>query len=109
LQCEAGSVSGGDHRWFERSTGKERLVTGDTHIKMMMMMMTTMTMMTVVVMMVVVVVVMMMMLVVVVVMMMMLVVVVMMMMMMMIHMNHSLSQCYEFQLLTKMCDRCSAE
>jgi hypothetical protein len=29
LQCEAGSVSGGDHRWFKRSTGKERRVTCD--------------------------------------------------------------------------------
>jgi len=25
LQCEASSVSGGDHRWFERSTGKKCL------------------------------------------------------------------------------------
>jgi hypothetical protein len=32
LQCEAGSVSGGDHRWFKRSTGKEGLVTRDIHI-----------------------------------------------------------------------------
>ena len=27
LQCEAWSVSGGDHRWFKRSTGKKRPVT----------------------------------------------------------------------------------
>jgi len=32
LQCEARSVSGGDHRWFKRSTGKKRPVTGDIHI-----------------------------------------------------------------------------
>jgi len=25
-------VSGGDHRWFKRSTGKKRPVTGDIHI-----------------------------------------------------------------------------
>jgi len=25
LQCETGSLSGGDHRWFKRSTGKKRL------------------------------------------------------------------------------------
>jgi len=31
LQCEASSVSGGDHRWFKRSTGKKRPVTGDIH------------------------------------------------------------------------------
>jgi hypothetical protein len=29
LQCEAGSVSGGDHRWFRRSTGKKRRATAD--------------------------------------------------------------------------------
>jgi hypothetical protein len=29
LQCEASSLSGGDHRWFKRSTGKERPVTRD--------------------------------------------------------------------------------
>jgi hypothetical protein len=27
LQCETGSVSGGGHRWFKRSTGKKRPVT----------------------------------------------------------------------------------
>jgi len=32
LQCEAPSLSGGDHRWFKRSTGKKRPVTGDIHI-----------------------------------------------------------------------------
>jgi len=32
LQCEALSLSGGDHRWFKRSTGKKRLVTRDIHI-----------------------------------------------------------------------------
>jgi len=32
LQCEAWSVSGGDHRWFKRSTGEKRPVTGDMHI-----------------------------------------------------------------------------
>jgi len=32
LQCEAGSVSGGDHRWFKRSTRKKRPVTRDIHI-----------------------------------------------------------------------------
>jgi len=32
LQCEAWSVSGGDHCWFERSTGKKWRVTGDSHI-----------------------------------------------------------------------------
>jgi len=32
LQCEARSVSGGDHCWFKRSTGKKRPVTGDIHI-----------------------------------------------------------------------------
>ena len=31
LQCEAWSLSGGDHRWFKRSTGKKRPVTGDTN------------------------------------------------------------------------------
>jgi hypothetical protein len=31
LQCEARSLSGGDHRWFKRSTGKERPVTRDIH------------------------------------------------------------------------------
>ena len=29
---EACSVSGGDHCWFKRSTGKKWLVTGDSHI-----------------------------------------------------------------------------
>ena len=33
LQCEAWSVSGGDHRWFKRSTGKKRPVTRDIHIE----------------------------------------------------------------------------
>ena len=32
LQCEAWSLSGGDHRWFKRSTRKKRPVTGDIHI-----------------------------------------------------------------------------
>jgi hypothetical protein len=32
LQCETGSLSGGDHRWFKRSAGKERPVTRDSHI-----------------------------------------------------------------------------
>ena len=32
LQCESWSLSGGDHRWFKRSTGKKRLVTRDIHI-----------------------------------------------------------------------------
>jgi len=32
LQCEAWSLSGGDHRWFKRSTGKKRPVTRDIHI-----------------------------------------------------------------------------
>jgi hypothetical protein len=32
LQCEAGSLSSGDHRWFKRSTGKKRPVTRDIHI-----------------------------------------------------------------------------
>jgi len=32
LHCEAGSVSGGDHRWFKRITGKKRPVTRDIHI-----------------------------------------------------------------------------
>jgi len=31
-------VSGGDHRWFKRSAGKKRHVTGDIHMMMMMMM-----------------------------------------------------------------------
>ena len=31
LQCEAWSLSDGDHRWFKRSTRKKRLVTGDIH------------------------------------------------------------------------------
>ena len=30
LQCEAWSVSGGDHRWFKRSTRKKRPVTRDS-------------------------------------------------------------------------------
>jgi hypothetical protein len=29
LQCETGSLSGGDHRWFKRSTGETGSVTGD--------------------------------------------------------------------------------
>ena len=32
LQCEASSVSGGNHRWFKRSTRKKRPVTKDIHI-----------------------------------------------------------------------------
>jgi len=32
LQCEAWSLSGGDHRWFKGSTGEKRLVTRDIHI-----------------------------------------------------------------------------
>ena len=32
LQCEACSLSGGDYRWFKRSTGKKRPVTRDIHI-----------------------------------------------------------------------------
>ena len=32
LQCEACSLSGGDHRWFKRSTGKKRPVIRDIHI-----------------------------------------------------------------------------
>ena len=32
LQCDAWSVSGGDHCWFNRSTGKKRPVTRDIHI-----------------------------------------------------------------------------
>ena len=32
LQCEAWSVSGGDHRWFKRSTGKKRPMTRGIHI-----------------------------------------------------------------------------
>jgi hypothetical protein len=32
LQCETWSVSGGDHRWFKRSTRKKRPVTKDIHI-----------------------------------------------------------------------------
>ena len=31
LQCEARSLSGGDHRWFKRSTRKKRPVTRDIH------------------------------------------------------------------------------
>ena len=31
LQCEACSVSGGDHCWFKRSTGEKMPVTGDMH------------------------------------------------------------------------------
>jgi len=31
-------VSGGDHRWFKRSTGKKRPVTGDIMIMMMIIM-----------------------------------------------------------------------
>ena len=33
LQCEALSLSGGDHRWFKRSTRKKRPVTKDIHIE----------------------------------------------------------------------------
>ena len=33
LQCEACSLSIGDHRWFKRNTGKKRPVTRDIHIK----------------------------------------------------------------------------
>jgi len=29
MQCETSSLRGGDHRWFERSTGKKRPVTRD--------------------------------------------------------------------------------
>jgi len=32
-------VSGGDHRWFKRSTGKKRPVTRDIHLIIIMMMM----------------------------------------------------------------------
>jgi len=32
LQCEAYSLSGGDHRWFKRSTRNKRPVTRDIHI-----------------------------------------------------------------------------
>ena len=32
LQCEAWSLSGGDHRWFKGSTRKKRPVTRDIHI-----------------------------------------------------------------------------
>ena len=32
MQCDACSLSGGDHRWFKRSTRKKRPVTGDIHI-----------------------------------------------------------------------------
>jgi hypothetical protein len=32
LQCETGSLSGGDHHWFKRSTRKKRPVTRDIHI-----------------------------------------------------------------------------
>jgi hypothetical protein len=32
LQCETSSLSGGDHRWFKRSTRKKMSVTGDIHI-----------------------------------------------------------------------------
>jgi len=32
LQCEAGSVSVGVHRWFKRTTVKKKPVTGDIHI-----------------------------------------------------------------------------
>jgi hypothetical protein len=31
LQCETGSLSGGDHRWFKRSAGKKRPVTRDNN------------------------------------------------------------------------------
>ena len=30
LQAETGSVNGGDHSWFNRSTGEERSVTRDS-------------------------------------------------------------------------------
>ena len=33
LQCAASSLSGGDHRWFKRSTRKKRPVTRDIHIE----------------------------------------------------------------------------
>jgi hypothetical protein len=39
LQCETGSLSGGDNRWFRRSARKKRTVTGDDMTMMMMMMM----------------------------------------------------------------------
>ena len=32
LQCEASSLSGGDHRWFKRSTRKKKSVKRDIHI-----------------------------------------------------------------------------
>jgi hypothetical protein len=32
LQCEAGSLSDGDNRWFKRSTREKRPVTRDIHI-----------------------------------------------------------------------------
>jgi hypothetical protein len=32
LQCEAGSVSCGDHRWFKRSAREKRHLTRDIHI-----------------------------------------------------------------------------
>jgi len=32
LQCEACSLSGGDHRWFKRSTRQKRPVTRDINI-----------------------------------------------------------------------------
>jgi len=32
LQCEARSLSGGDHRWFKRSARKKKPVTIDIHI-----------------------------------------------------------------------------
>jgi hypothetical protein len=31
LQCEASSLSGGDHRWFKRTSRKKRPVTRDLH------------------------------------------------------------------------------
>jgi len=31
LQCEASSLSSGDHRWFKRSTRKKRPVKRDVH------------------------------------------------------------------------------
>ena len=33
LQTETGSLSGGDHRWFKRSTRKKRPVTRENHNK----------------------------------------------------------------------------
>jgi hypothetical protein len=33
MQSETGSLSGGDHRWFKRSTRKKRPVTGEKNIQ----------------------------------------------------------------------------